>query len=90
MYINWSNLNLGKFALTKINIKAIKIVFNENIKTQTKLFNNILVGKIQIYLMIKKLPPDKKKITNKLDISKILAYSPKKKAANRIAEYSTL
>jgi hypothetical protein len=36
------------------------------------------------------LPPPKKKITNKLDISKILEYSPKKKAANIIAEYSTL
>jgi hypothetical protein len=40
--------------------------------------------------MKKWLPPPKKKITNKLAINKILAYSPKKKAANKIAEYSTL
>jgi hypothetical protein len=40
--------------------------------------------------VIKKLPPPKKKITDKLDINKILAYSPRKKAANIIAEYSTL
>jgi hypothetical protein len=35
-------------------------------------------------------PPPKKKITNKLDINNIFAYSPKKNAANKIAEYSTL
>jgi len=34
--------------------------------------------------------PPKKKITNKQLINKIFAYSPKKKAANKKAEYSTL
>jgi hypothetical protein len=38
----------------------------------------------------KKCPPPKKKVTNKLDINKIFVYSPKKKAANIMAEYSTL
>jgi len=40
--------------------------------------------------MNQKFPPERKKITNKLDISKMLVYSPRKNAANVIAEYSTL
>ena len=37
-----------------------------------------------------KSPPPKKNKTNKLDMTSILEYSPKKKDANRKDEYSTL
>ena len=87
MYINWSNRNLGKFALKKINKNVIIIVFIENTKTHI-VATKIVDGKI--HFNKKKFPPERKKITNKEDINKIFAYSPRKKAANMIAEYSTL
>ncbi len=49
------------------------------------MFNTTLV----LYI-IAKSPPPKKNITNKLDITSMLEYSPKKKDANKKDEYSTL
>jgi hypothetical protein len=70
-------------------MKVIMIVFKEKMnsffKHVIKLFDeNKLKSKIS------NNPPAKNKMTNKLDISKIFVYSPKKKAAKVIAEYSTL
>jgi len=90
MCINWSNRNLGKFALTKIKKKVIPIDLIAKIKTHPVEFIAVLNNVPVNCFVTKQLPPPKKKITHKLDISKILAYSPKKKAANIIAEYSTL
>ncbi len=88
IYINWSNRNLGKFALTKINKNVIIIVLIE--KTRTHTVDSIKIPSGKIYCNNKEFPPERKKITNKEDINKIFAYSPKKNAANIIAEYSTL
>ena len=49
------------------------------------MFNN----ELPLY-SITKSPPPKKNKTNKLDITNILEYSPKKKEANIKDEYSTL
>ncbi len=75
MIINWSNLYLGTFARTKIKRNATNTIFKEKINS----------GKIS-----KKLQPPKNKIINKVDIRKIFEYSPRKKAANNIPEYSIL
>ena len=73
-----------------MNKKVIKIVLIENTITQLDAFKNTPNKDSVTWFVIKKCPPAKKKITNKLDINKMLAYSPKKNAANIIAEYSTL
>lgn len=88
--INWSNLNRGKLALTKINKNVTTIDLKVKVIIHQKEFSTIPNKELFVCLVIKKWPPPKKKITNKLDINKILAYSPKKKAANRMPEYSTL
>jgi hypothetical protein len=62
----------------------VKIIIHQNE------FNRIPKKALLVCLIIKQSPPPKKKITKRLDINKILAYSPKKKAANKIPEYSTL
>jgi hypothetical protein len=59
----------------KINQNATITILNENISSGKKL---------------NPLQPPKNKIINKEDIKKILEYSPKKKAANNIPEYSIL
>jgi hypothetical protein len=57
----------------------------------SKLLNKLLdINVCKLILDISTKPPPKKKITNKLDINKILVYSAKKKETNVIAEYSTL
>ena len=73
--INWSNLYLGTLARIKINIK----------ETATILIENINSGSTP-----KKFQPPKNKIMNKADIKNIFEYSPKKKVANKIPEYSIL
>jgi hypothetical protein len=73
--INWSNLYLGRFALTNTNRKTIKVILQLKISSELN--------------PIKSQPP-KKKITNNEDISKIFPYSPKKNIAKIIDEYSTL
>jgi hypothetical protein len=73
--INWSNLYRGTFARTNINQNAI---------------NTILIEKINSGKIPKKPQPPKNKITKRADIRNIFEYSPKKKAANNIPEYSTL
>jgi hypothetical protein len=52
--------------------------------------NTVLIEKTSSGKIPKKPQPPKNKIINKLDIKKILEYSPKKKAANNMPEYSTL
>jgi hypothetical protein len=66
------------------------MVLIANINVHKKLFKNKLKQEKCTIFIKKKSPPPKKKITNKLDINKIFAYSPIKKAANKNAEYSTL
>jgi len=83
--INWSKRNLGKFARTKINKKVMRITLNEKNTVSNNAVNSEPCVSNEILL-----PPPKKKIINKQLINKILAYSPKKNAANRNAEYSTL
>lgn len=73
--INWSNLYLGKIALKIIKTKVNKIVF-------------IIKNKGDLNPK-KNQPPKNKELLNK-DINIIFAYSPKKKNAKVIAEYSTL
>jgi hypothetical protein len=90
IYINWSKRNLGKFALIKIKIKVVKITFRDKEKVYSKLLLNIPSPLEYWVLYISTDPPPKKKITNRLDISKMLEYSPKKKPAKAIPEYSTL
>jgi hypothetical protein len=58
-----------------MNKNAIKTIFIENTNS----------GKI-----LKKSQPPKNKIIKRPDIKKMLEYSPKKKAANKIPEYSIL
>jgi len=50
----------------------------------------ILIEKISSGNMPKKFQPPKNNIIKTLDIKNILEYSPKKKAANSIPEYSIL
>jgi hypothetical protein len=73
-----------------MNKNVIKIDLIENITIH--MVELIIISKkpFVICFMINGCPPPKKKITNKLDIKSIFAYSPKKNAANIIAEYSTL
>jgi hypothetical protein len=73
-----------------MNKKVIQMVLIENTITQLDEFKKKLNNELLPCFIIKKCPPPKKKITNKLDINRIFAYSPKKNAANIIAEYSTL
>jgi len=63
------------------------ITLKENCKIHKDELAKILILK---KFTVVKSPPPKKKITNRLDINNIFAYSPRKKAANIIAEYSTL
>jgi len=76
--INWSKRNRGKFARTKINKNVIIITLNPNNKDSNILESTKLYDQSEI-----PDPPPKKKIINKQLINKILAYSPKKKAANK-------
>jgi hypothetical protein len=85
IHINWSNRKRGKVALTNMNIAATITTFKakKNSCSNTYAFE------------YKKIPhktsePPRNKQTKILHINKILEYSPKKKAANAIAEYSTL
>jgi hypothetical protein len=66
--------------------KVIVIVFSEKKNSCSKDIKILLKFKLKFL----DNPPPKNNITNKLDINKILVYSPKKKAAKVIAEYSTL
>jgi len=50
----------------------------------------ILIEKTNSGKILKKSQPPKNKIIKRPDIKKILEYSPKKKAANKIPEYSIL
>jgi hypothetical protein len=85
--INWSNLNLGKLALTNIKRKVTIIVLNAKKNSWLKQTNKIFLEKKFKFILTTSInPPPKKKITNKLDINKILVYSPRKKAAKVIAE----
>ena len=80
--INWSYLYLGNAALVKIkNITPITIL-----RESQKLPGRTVTGKLCI---IGNQPP-KNNIDEKALIKSIFAYSPKKKRANVIAEYSTL
>lgn len=93
--ISWSKRNLGKFARTKIkrntNIKTLVLKQNNWIKTNIELPPIMCwKGAIKKGNGPKSAPPPKNKHVNKLHINKILEYSPKKKAANVNAEYSTL
>jgi hypothetical protein len=77
--ISWSNLYLGKIALTNINKNAIATVFMANTNSPKIKSHNKKVDQ-----------PPKNKITIKADISIMLPYSPRKNIANRNPEYSKL
>lgn len=81
-YINWSYLYLGKVALVTIKKVAPTIIF--------RLSHNVLGIKLNKKLLIIGNHPPKNKIAEKVLINSMFAYSPKKKRANVIAEYSTL
>jgi Holliday junction resolvase RusA-like endonuclease len=80
--INWSYLYLGKAARTQTKRNKKQTVFNPNQNnpgTHSKKTNEI--GESQ---------PPRKKMTHNVLITIIFAYSPKKKRAKPIDEYSTL
>lgn len=99
MYINWSNRKRGKFARTKINKKVMQITLIAKINSRYNFgINKVLMLKIlNSWWLVQKISKKKifseapiKNTTNKEDIKSILLYSPKKKAAKVIPEYSTL
>lgn len=75
--INWSKRILGKVALTHIKIKTSIMLFNP-IEKQEYIPSEIGLMLIKKFLNIIKYPPINK-IVIKIQISNILAYSPKKK-----------
>ena len=80
--INWSYLYLGKAALTQTNTKRTIVVFRPNqINPGIKLKRIKFIGESQ---------PPRKYMVTVVDIRIIFAYSPKKKRAKPIAEYSVL
>jgi hypothetical protein len=82
IFISWSYLYLGKPALANIkNITPIIILMLSQKLPGKELNGNTSKGGSQ--------PPKNSKVANVL-INNMLAYSPRKKSANVIAEYSTL
>lgn len=82
--ISWSNLILGKDALTHIKIKIIKQVFNPKLKLLIR--PNSIVYSL---LKLAKNPPTNN-TTENIQIRTILAYSAKKKNTNTLAECSVI
>lgn len=99
--ISWSNLILGKEALTHMNVKIAKQVFNPNIRPQLKpckvVVNKLLFSKLfpnnrstrESEVTKSKYPP-KNRILVKIQINTILAYSAKKKNTKMAAECSVI
>jgi hypothetical protein len=69
---------------------TIIILIEKNTISNKALTNEEVEYKESTSKSINELLPPKKKITNKQLINKMLAYSPRKNAAKRKAEYSTL
>ena len=80
--INWSYLYLGKAALTQTKTKRTPVVFKPNQRKP-----GIRLKKIK---SIGDNQPPRKYIVTVVDIKIIFAYSPRKKRAKPIAEYSVL
>ena len=80
--INWSYLYLGKAALTQIKKKRTTVVFKPNQKKPGTILKSIKLKGLN--------QPPRKYIVTVVDISIMLAYSPKKKRTKPIAEYSVL
>ena len=82
MFISWSYLYLGRPALANMKNITPAIILMLNQKLPGKILNgDTSKGGSQ--------PPKNSKVANVL-ISNMLAYSPRKKSANVMAEYSTL
>ena len=80
--MSWSYRYLGKAARVKIKNTTPKIILRESQKLPGKMFKGKTLNNGN--------HPPKNNIEENVLIKSILAYSPKKKRANVIAEYSTI